>query len=101
MAKRRLAHRRPRRNDHQIRSLQSAGHLVEIGVVRGQSSNPLAALQQRIDRPERLAHNLLHAHEAAPDALFRELKDRSLGVAEHFLRRIGLIAARAIAVFAA
>ncbi len=59
--------------------------------MRRQSGNALAALQQSIDRPKRFPDNLLHAHEAAPNALLRKLEDRSLGIAKHFLRRIGLV----------
>ncbi len=59
--------------------------------MRRQSRDALAALQQRIDRAKRLAHDLLHAHEAAPNALLRQLENRRLGVAEHIFRRVALI----------
>jgi len=57
--KRGLAHRRPRRQNDQVRLLETAGLLVEIGVVRGQPGNALPALQQGVDRSERVADNLL------------------------------------------
>ena len=66
-------------------------HLVQIGVVRRQSGNALPALQQRIHRAKRFAHDLLHAHEPAPNALFRQLKDRGLGIAQHIFGRIALV----------
>ena len=60
--------------------------------MRGQAGDPLTALQQRIHRSEGLAHDILHAHETASNALFRELKDGGFGVAEHVLGSVGLIA---------
>jgi len=39
-----FTHRGAGGNDDQIGTLQSAGNLVEIGVMRGESRNPLAAL---------------------------------------------------------
>ncbi len=86
-----LAHGRPRRNDHQIGTLQARRHLIEIGIVRRQSRDALAALQQRIDRAERFADDLLNAHEPAPNALLRKLEDRRLGVAENVFRRVRLV----------
>ena len=59
--------------------------------MRGQAGDALAALQQRIDRAERILDDLLNAQEAAPDALFRELEDGRFGVVENFFGRIGLI----------
>ncbi len=57
-------------NDHQIRALQPARHLVEIGVVRRESRDALATLQQRIHRTKRLFDNLLHAHESRAQCAF-------------------------------
>src|SRR6185503_5876982 len=78
-------------DDDQVGALQPAGHFVEIGVVRGQPGDALAALQQGIDRSERFLDDLLHAHEAAPDALFGELHDGGFGIVENFLGGIALI----------
>ena len=68
-----------------------AGHFVQIGVVGGQAGDALAALQQRIDRSERLLDDLLHAHEAAADALLGELQDGGFGVVENFFGGIALV----------
>ena len=81
----------PGRDDDQVGALQAAGHLVEIGVVRGQSGDALAALQQGINRSERFLDDFLHAHEAAADALFGELQDGGFDVVENFFGGIALI----------
>ena len=72
-------------------SLQAAGHLIEIFIVGFEAGDALPALQKSIDRAKRFANNFLHAHEAAANALFRELKDRRFSIAENFFGRIGLI----------
>ncbi len=59
-------------------------------VVRGQSGDALSALQQSIDRAKRFADDLLHAHEAAANALLGELEDGGFGVAEHLFRGVAL-----------
>ena len=38
--------------------------------------------------PNDLAHDLLHAHEAAADALFRKLEDGGFGIAENIFGRV-------------
>ena len=86
-----LAHGRAGRNDHQVRALQAAGHLVQIGIVRSQPGNPLAALQERVHRAEGFLDDLLHAHEAAPNALLRKLEYGGFGVVENFFGWVGLI----------
>ena len=48
----------------------------------------LAALQERVNRAERLTDDLLHAHEAASNALFRELEDLRFGVVQDFFRGV-------------
>ena len=63
-----------------------AGHFVEIVVVRRQSGDALPALQQRIHRSEGILDDLLHAHEAAPNALFGELEDGRLRHRSEHLR---------------
>ena len=64
---------------------------VEIGVVSREAGDALSALQQGVDRTERLPDDLLHAHEAAADALLGELKDRRFGIAEDFFGGIALV----------
>ena len=91
MAKGGLPHGRPGRDDDEIGALQAAGHLVQIGVVRGQSGNALAALQQRIDRSERFLDDFLYAHETAANTFFRELEDGGFGVVKNFLGGVTLI----------
>ena len=67
-----------RRDDDQVRLLQPAGLLIQIGIVRFKPGDPAAALQQGINRAEGLSDDLLHAHEAAANALFRELRKSAL-----------------------
>jgi hypothetical protein len=86
-----LSHGGTGRDDDQIRTLQAAGLLVQIGVMGGQSGDALAALQQGIDRSERFLDDFLHAHETAADAFFRELKDGGLDVVENFLGGVALV----------
>ena len=56
-----------------------------------QPGDALPALQKRIDRSKRFPDDLLHAHEPAPNALFRELHDRRLGVVDHIFGAVRLI----------
>ena len=48
--------------------------------MRRQAGDSLPPLQERVNRPERLAYDLLYAHEAAPNPLLGELEDRRLGI---------------------
>src|SRR5579864_7225520 len=54
-------------------------------------SDAASALQEGINRAERLFNDLLHSHEAAPDALLRELEDLRFGVVQDFFRGIALL----------
>ena len=87
-----FAHRWPRRDDHQIGTLQAAGHFIQIRIVSRQSGDPLTALQQGVNRAKRLFDNFLHTHEAAPDTFLGKLKNGSFGVIKDFLRGISLLA---------
>ena len=50
--------------------------------MRGQAGDALAALQQRVYGSKRFADDVLHAHEPAPNALFRKLEDSRFRVAQ-------------------
>ena len=51
----------------------------------------LAALQQRINRAEGFPDDFLHAHEAATDTFFRELKNSGFNVVKNFFGGIALV----------
>ena len=72
-------------------ALQAAGDLVEIGEVGGQAGDALAALQQGVDRAEGLADDLLHAHEAAADAIVGEPENGGFGVVENLVGGLALL----------
>jgi hypothetical protein len=52
---RRLAHRRARRDDHQVARLHPAGHLVEVGEVVGDPGDRVLSLRPLGDRRRRSA----------------------------------------------
>src|SRR6185437_950824 len=66
-------------------------HFVEIAVVRLKSGDAAAALQQGVDGAEGVLDDLLHAHEAAADAFFRELEDLRFNIVEYVFGRIALL----------
>ena len=86
-----LAHRRARGEDDQVGLLQAARHFVEIGVVRGESGDALATLQQGIDRPEGFLDDFRYAQKAASNALFRELEDGGFRIVENVFGCFGLL----------
>ena len=58
--------------------------------MRFQTRDAPAALQQSVNRAERLADDFRDAHEPAPNAFFRELKDLRFGIVQNFFCRIAL-----------
>src|ERR1700733_10945325 len=70
-----LAHRGPRRQNHQIGLLESARHLIEVGEMRFEAGNSLATLHEGID-PTGIADGVANTLKSLPYALFGERKNR-------------------------
>jgi hypothetical protein len=79
-----FAHRRPARDDDQVRGLQAGGHFVEIGEAGAQAGEGLVLLEQGLDAVHRLGEQVLDGLEtAAPlGPLLGDLEDLALGLVE-------------------
>src|SRR4029077_3588459 len=60
-------------------------------IVSCDSGYSLAVLQKDVNRHERFFDDLLHAHEAASNALFGQLEDSRFGIIENVFSRVGLV----------
>ena len=58
----------------------------------GKAGDALPALQQRVDRAERVADNLLDSLEPFANALLGELENGGFGFVQDFVGGIGLLA---------
>src|SRR5260221_1382569 len=87
-----LAHGRARRENDEVGFLEAAGFLVKIGVVGGEASDALAALQQSVDRAKGVANDLLDSLEALANTLLGQLTNGSFRVIHDLVGGIGLLA---------
>ena len=85
---RRLPHRGPRRDDHQIARLKSGRQLVEVGEPGRHAGDELLALVRVLDRREARVRELAHRHEPGAHAVFGNREDRLLGVVENLVRLV-------------
>ncbi len=83
----RLAHRRARRHDDEIRRLKAGGQLIEVAEAAGDARDGLAARMNGLDALHRGPQQLLDAREPLVRALLRHLKDLLLGDVEQLVRR--------------
>src|SRR5690606_26368007 len=85
------------RDDDQVRRLQAAGGLVEIGKAGGQPGDRLAGVEQRVDAIDGLDQDVIDTDGAAGlRPRLGDLEDHPLGFVEDFLagpplRRIGAV----------
>ena len=77
-----LAHRRPRRDDDQVRRLQARRHLVEIGEAGRHAGDQLLARVQLLDRVEAALRQVAQRHEAVAHLVVGDREDRVLGLVE-------------------
>ena len=73
-----LAHRRARRDQHQVRRLQARGHLVEIDEAGRHAGDQPLVLLQLLDGREAALHQIAQRHEALADPVLGDLEDRPL-----------------------
>ena len=90
----RLAHRRPRRDQHEVRRLQAGRHLVEVDETGRHAGDQALVLLQLLDRREAALHEVAQRHEAGADAVLGDREDRALRLVEQqirlLLRLVGL-----------
>ena len=87
-----LAHRRPRRDEHQVRRLQPRRHLVEIDEAGRHAGDQPLVLLQLLDRREAALHEIAQRHEPGADAILGDREDRALGLVEQQVRLLlGLV----------
>ena len=81
-----LAHRRPRRDEDQVRRLQAGGHLVEIDEAGRHAGDEPLVLLQLLDRREAALHEIAQRHEPGADPVFGDREDRPLRLVEEQVR---------------
>ena len=62
---RRLAHRRPRRQDEQFAAVQPAGHFIELREAGAQAADALAGIEKRVDAAGKLSRSRRTAKSAS------------------------------------
>ena len=80
-----LAHRRPSGDDDQVRALQPAGELVEIGEAGSDADDFAAVLLQVVDLVEEAVEHVAHGDEVFGLPPLRDGEDRALGGIERVL----------------
>ncbi len=90
---RRLAHRRARRDDHQVARLEAGGEAVDVAEARRRAGDVGAGLVEPRDRLERVLEQLLDVRELARDPLLREVEDDLLGAVDQLDRLAGPVEA--------
>src|SRR5690606_24206120 len=80
-----LAHRRTAGNDDQVRRLQAAGLVVEIGVTGGQAGDGIGSVEQGVDAVDGLGQQIVDPDRAAGlRPRLGDLEDLPLGLVEYF-----------------
>src|SRR5581483_5105176 len=90
-AERGIAHRGPGRDDDELTFLQTAGHAVELGEVRGEARYFPAMLVEIVDAAEGVLDDDIERLQAACDALFTDLEQLGLRRADYFQSCLALI----------
>jgi hypothetical protein len=88
---RRLAHRRASRDDHQVRRLEPARHLVEVAEPRRDPGHRAPGLALRLDALHRRPEELLDAREARAALRLADLEDLPLGLVEQLARELAAL----------
>ena len=91
----RLAHRGPRREDHEVRLLQPRGQAVELAEARREpgDAGAVAVLEEQREAVERLVERLLDEREVLGRAVLRDLVDLLLGHVEQLAGVAGAVVA--------
>ena len=86
-----FAHRGARGDDDQIAGLEAAGHLVELGVVGGESGDLLAAGVEFVERAEGVLDDRRNVGEALAETVLGELEDALLGAVDDLFGFVGVV----------
>ncbi len=74
-----FAHAGPGRQDDQIRLLEAAQQLVQLGKAAGHAQDLALVAVQKVDAIHDLVHHLAHGHQVAADAPLGDIEDELLG----------------------
>ena len=81
-----FSHRRPRRDQDQVRRLKSRRHLIEIDEAGRDAGDEPLVLLQLFDRREAALDQVAQRHEASADAVLGNGKDGAFGAVEEEIR---------------
>ena len=85
---RRLAHRRPRRQNNQLGGLQARRFIVEPGVAGGEPGDAPPFAEYFLEAFEAVPDHFLDADQPGADAILGQLKNRVFGAVEDSVRLV-------------